>query len=585
MAQDPVLMLQRGISMSECGQHAEALAVYDELLEQLPEQVEALNNRGISLIQLRRSVEAIASFDRALAIRPQFPEAWSNRGSALLEVGNAEGALESFRRSLELRPDAFGALLGAGRALSRLGHWQEALARLDQALEVAPGNADVLGQRANVLLMLKRHEESLESFERAFAAAPATAAQLNECGLALVSLKRYEDALIVFARALALQARFPEALNNRGLTLGRLLRHEEALLCFEEALRLFPDYAGALDNRAITLAKLGRFEDSLASGDEALMILPSFAKAHLHQGITLLRMGDYARGLRKYEWRWLEGGPPLWREFPQPLWMGRDDLRGRTILVHSEQGLGDAIQFARYVPLLAARGARVLLAVPKALLPLMKTLKGVESYYAWGDAVPPSDFHCPMLSLPLACGTTLETIPAPVPYLHVDARRAHAARKRLAPRGGKLVGICWRGNPSYLEDRERSMHLEELLPLLQAKGARFVSLQKDLNAHEERLAEECEMLHPGGDFDATAEVVAAVDLVISVDTAWAHLAGAIGKQVWILLAPVPHWVWLNRREDSPWYPSARLFRQSKVGDWGQPVHAIASALRRFAASR
>jgi tetratricopeptide (TPR) repeat protein len=585
MAQDPAQLLQRGVSLSERGQHADALAAYDEVLGLLPDQVEALNNRGISLIQLRRPGEAIASFDRALSIRPQFAEAWGNRGAALLETGNVEVALESFRRSLALRPDAFGSLLGAGRALARLGHWHEALARLDQALGIAPGNVDALGQRAYVLVMLKRHEEALESFGRVFAAAPPTAAQLNEYGLALVSLKRYEDALAAFERAATLQPHFPEALNNRGLTLGRLLRHKEALVCFDEALRLFPDYVGALDNRAITLTKLGRFEEALASGDEALMIQPDFAKAHLHQAMTLLRMGDYARGLRKYEWRWLDGGPPLWREFPQPLWMGRDDLRGKTILVHSEQGLGDAMQFTRYVPLLVARGARVLLAVPRVLLPLMQTLQGVERYYAWGEAVPVSDYHCPLLSLPLAFGTTLETIPGSVPYLRINASHALVARRRLAPRGGRLVGICWRGNPSYLEDRERSMRLEDLLPVLRTKGVRFVSLQKDLTAHEQRLAQECGMLHPGGDFDATAEIVAAVDLVISVDTAWAHLAGAIGKPVWIPLAPVPHWVWLSGREDSPWYPSARLFRQAEVGDWEPTVRKLAGALRGLLARR
>lgn len=585
MAEIPARLLQRGISLSEQGQHADALAVYDDVLRLLPDQAEALNNRGICLIQLGRPGEAVASFDRALSIRPQFPEAWGNRGSALFDAGDAEGALESFRRSLGLRPNAFGSLLGAGRALARLGHWYEALARLDQALEVTPGNADALGQRASVLVMLKRHEEALESFGRAFAVAPPTAAQSNEYGLALISLKRYEEALVAFERAVALQPRFPEALNNRGLTLGRLLRHEEALACFDEALRIFPDYLGALDNRAITYAKLGRFEEALASGDEALMIQPDFAKAHLHQGITLLRMGDFARGLRKYEWRWLDGGPPLWRNFPQPLWMGRDDLRGKTILVHSEQGLGDAMQFTRYVPLLAARGARVLLAVPKILIPIMQSLQGVERYYAWGEAVPPSDFHCPLLSLPLAFDTTLETIPRPVPYLHIDAQRAQAARTHLAPDGGSLVGVCWRGNPSYLEDRERSMRLEDLLPVLQTKGVRFVSLQKELPVHEQQLAQESGMLHPGGDFDATAEILAAVDLVISVDTSWAHLAGAIGKPVWILLSPIPHWVWLSGREDSPWYPSARLFRQAKVGDWGPPVREVADVLCGFGAQR
>jgi tetratricopeptide (TPR) repeat protein len=580
MEQEPARLLQQGISLGNNGQHREALAVYDRLLTARPDLVEALNNRGIVLIQLRQFGEAVSSFDRALAINPRLPEAWSNRGSAQMEAGDPDSALESFARAIELRPDAFGALAGSARLRAERGQWLEALALIDRALVIEPSNIEILGRRAHALLMLKRHDEALAAYEIFLGKESMAAGALNDYGTALVASQRFEEALSAFDKAIALQPDFPEALNNRGLTLCRLLKYEEAVTSFERALQIYPDYVGAIDNLGIALAKLGRNDEAIARSDEALMIEPDYAKAHLHQGITRLRMGDYPGGLRLYEWRWIEGGIPLWRQFAQPLWMGRDSLEGKSILIHSEQGLGDAIQFVRYVPLLAKRGARVLLAVPRVLLPLMQSLPGVERFYAWGDAVPPSDFHCPLLSLPLAFETTVNSIPGNVPYLRIDADRPKAVRKELTRRGKKLIGLCWRGNPSYPEDRERSMGLDAMAPLLSVPGASFVSLQKELTDSERRIASSLGLHHLGSDFDDTAEVVAAVDVVISVDTVWAHLAGALGKPVWIFLSPAPHWVWLSKRTDSPWYPSARLFRQRIAGEWKPTVAKVCDELKR-----
>jgi hypothetical protein len=258
--------------------------------------------------------------------------------------------------------------------------------------------------------------------------------------------------------------------------------------------------------------------------------------------------------------------------------MGNEDLQGKTILLHAEQGLGDLIQAFRYVPLVAAKGGAVVLEVPEALKPLVAGLSGVKRVVVCGDPLPLTDFHCPLFSLPLAFGTTIETIPSTIPYLSVDQAVARQWRAKLAAKGKKLVGVCWRGNPNYGKDHERSIRLADFAPLLSVPGIRFVSLHKELTKEEQRLADGLPMVNPGVDFKSTAELIAALDLVISVDTAWTHWTGAIGKPVWVLLHYSPHWVWLTEREDSPWYPTARLFRQPRIGDWKGVIQSVKKEL-------
>jgi hypothetical protein len=289
-------------------------------------------------------------------------------------------------------------------------------------------------------------------------------------------------------------------------------------------------------------------------------------------------MGELRKGFRKYEWRWLDKTNGIARRScPQPLWMGGSDVTGRTIMLYGEQGLGDAIQFVRYAPLVASRGATVLLEVPKALVPLMQGLEGVSRVFGNGEELPVTDFHCPLLSLPLALGTTMETIPASIPYL--SANRAAAARwhSKLTMASGKLVGLCWRGNPAHKGDLDRSIGLEEMSSLMKLPNVRFVSLQKDVNDDDVAKMKGMGIMDISSelnDFADTAAVVSILDLVISVDTSVVHLAGALGKPVWVLLPYVPDWRWLLKREDSPWYPTARLFRQPKARDWKVVVEKI-----------
>jgi tetratricopeptide (TPR) repeat protein len=348
---------------------------------------------------------------------------------------------------------------------------------------------------------------------------------------------------------------------------------------------LRPDLAKALSNRGNTLHELKRFEEALASYDRALMLQPDYAEAHFNEAFCRLLIGDLDRGWKKHEWRWetahQRNGK---RNFAQPQWTGQQDIAGKTILLHAEQGFGDTIQFCRYVPHVVERAGRVILEVPKPLRELMSTLPGVAQIVSKGDPLPDFDIHCPLLSLPLAIGTRLETIPSATPYLRASKSAVMDWNARLGPRSRPRIGLAWSGHPMHKNDHNRSIGLSTLLPRL-GLNATYVSLQKDVRvADTELLKERADILQFGdalGDFSDTAALISNLDLVISVDTSVAHLGGALAKPVWVLLPFVPDWRWLLDREDSPWYPTARLFRQDETRQWDNVIARVQAALHDF----
>jgi tetratricopeptide (TPR) repeat protein len=345
-----------------------------------------------------------------------------------------------------------------------------------------------------------------------------------------------------------------------------------------------PDYAEALVNRGVTLQGLTQFDAALASYDQTIALRPDDADAHFFRGLSRLVTGDFARGWIDYQWRRKAPSARLTaRDFPQPLWLGEDDIAGKTILLHSEQGFGDSIQFCRYVPLVAARGARVIVEVEEPLCELMAGLAGTAQIIAKGDPLPDFDIQCPLPSLPLAFKTGIKTIPSSVPYLRARRQALERWGALLGTHRSPRIGLAWAGNAKHVRDRERSMALRDLLPLLEI-DARFVSLQKDLRTGDAEILKRCNVCQVGqqfGDFSDTAALISQLDLVISVDTSVAHLAGALGKPVWILLTHAPDWRWLLDRDDSPWYPSARLFRQRETREWGSLTMRVREALLEF----
>ena len=430
---------------------------------------------------------------------------------------------------------------------------------------------------------MQRHEEALASFRRAIALRPDFAEAHNSLGGALNDLGRHREAIESCEQALALRPHFAEAYGNLGLILTALNRHDEAIASCRKALSINPDLAEAHCNLGCALNDLGHQKEAIASYEQARALDPELAEAHWNLALALLATGDFARGWQEHEWRWRANviGPE--QNFRQPLWLGVEDLTGKTILLHNEQGLGDALQFVRYAPQVRQRGARVVLRVQRPLLSLMAGLAGVDLVIAEGDALPEFDFHCPLLSLPLAFGTHLQNIPAGIPYLHPAADRLAKWQSILGERTAPRIGLAWSGNPAHKNDRNRSIALKQLLPLLSVPGVRFVSLQRDLREDDAAVLGNLPALVSIGaqldDFADTAAAISLLDLVITVDTAVAHLAGALGKPVWVLLPFAPDWRWLLKREDSPWYPTARLFRQQQINDWDEAVSAVAIAMQ------
>src|SRR5262249_21683894 len=390
-------------------------------------------------------------------------------------------------------------------------------------------------------------------------------------------LKRLEEAVASYELALALRPDYPEALVHRGIPLHKLKRLEEAVASFALAVALPMYYPEALVHRGIALHELKRFEEALASFDRALTLRPDFPEAHFCDALCRLLMGDFARGWAKFQCR-------RKRNLAQPEWLGSCEIGGKAILLHAEESLGDTIQFCRYVPLVAERAARVILEVQAPLHSLMSTLPVAAQIVSRGDPLPEFDVHCSLHGLPLAFGTRVETIPAATPYLRATSQAMMNWNARLGPRDRPRIGLAWSGNPENNIDHKRSMTLSSLLSLLDI-NATFVSLQKDVRADDAAVLTARSDLHYFDDelkdFSDTAALISNLDLVISVDTSVVHLAGALAKPVWVMLPFIPDWRWLLDRDDSPWYPTARLFRQDNSRGWDSVIQCVHAALHDF----
>jgi tetratricopeptide (TPR) repeat protein len=547
--------LNRAISAYQSGQLVEAEQLCQQIVAARQDVFDALHLLALVQTLQGKRETAVASFDRALKVRPHYAEALSNRGLTLHELKRFDEALASFDDALKTQPNHAEALFNRGLTLHELKRFEEALASFDGALKVRPNYIEALSSRGNVLRELKRYGEALASFDRALKVRPDYAA----------------------------------AFSNLGVTLHEMNRLELALASYDRALRLRPDYAVALTNRGITLLELKRFEEALASFDNALKARPDFAEARCSRALCRMLIGDFDRGWKENEWRWeTEHLRKEDRNFEQPLWLGSNEIAGKTILLHGEQGFGDVIQFCRYVPLVAERAARVILEVPNSLHELMETLTGSAQIVSRGEPLPQFDMHCPLLSLPLAFGTRLESIPCAKPYLRATPSALRSWSARLGPRKRFSVGLVWSGRPDHRNDHNRSLKLSTLLPLLDC-DASFISLQREVRLDDTAaLKDRTDLLHFGGElnsFSDTAAIISNLDLVISVDTSVAHLAGALGKSVWILLPYVPDWRWQLDREDSPWYPTARLFRQNHTRAWDDVITRVHDALHHFAPPR
>lgn len=544
---DIMQSVKQAAALLQSGRQREAEKICARALKAAPDCFDALNLLGIVKAQLGRMGEAQRLFAAAARINPRLPSVWVNLGQAL-------------------------------HALKR---GDEALASLEQARALAPADAGVLYQHACVLMSLGRTEQALAEFRQLLASAPQHAQARLNCAIAQAALGYPEQALGDFDAALAMMPGHAGAHHNRALALYELARYGDALEAHQRALALAPDYAASWYGRGRALAALSRHDEALASYAKARGTGKDDADLQFSEAIALLSIGDYRRGFEKYESRWRRTGMPAPTGRGRPLWRGEYPLAQRTVLLHAEQGLGDTIQLARYVPLLAASGARIVLEVQSELTALMASLDGGATVIARGAAPPPFDVHCPLGSLPLALRTDVHNVPAPIPYLSAGtaARASWSARLGALPR--PRIALAWSGNPAHVNDRNRSLAFAALAPLLSAPAS-LLSIQRELRqADADMLAREPRVTHLGDQlhsFADTAAIVADADLVISADTAVAHLAGAMGKPLWLLLPFTSDWRWTRDGDKSPWYPAARLFRQRTLGDWAGVVDRLAEEL-------
>jgi tetratricopeptide (TPR) repeat protein len=561
LAQQLDHMLRQAVALQQNGALAEAQELYREILELKPRHFDALQLLGALALQSGRIEEGVDLLARALAVNPKQAAVHSN----------------------------------LAYALNALHRFDQALASANRALALQPQFPDALNNRGNAQAGLDRPLDALASFDRAIALAPDFAQAWNNRACVLRDLGRPADALASCDRALALQPGYAEAWSNRGNALSDMNEPHEAERSYQCALELAPGFVDAWNNLGLTQIDQGQHEQALASYRRALALNPEAAETHWNEALCLLQLGQLEAGWRKYEWRWERSRIKASRRvIAQPLWLGDFSLAGKTILLHAEQGLGDTLQFCRYAAMVSKLGAKVILEVQPELRRLMSTLDGADQIVEAGEPLPPFDCQCPLLSLPLALGTSPGSIPSSTPYLSAEpaAARAWGERIEADARGRLKVGLVWAGGnrPHVAElrknDARRSLTFARFAPLLDVPNVQFFSLQKG-PAAQQLTAGECTahvVDHTGElrDFADTAALVANLDLVISVDTSTAHLAGALNRPVWILNRFDTCWRWMLERNDTPWYPRARLFRQPSLGDWDSVMETVRAALAEHA---
>ena len=604
--------LQEGLARQRAGDLAGAEAIYGAILKRRPRESMAKTLLGLTLCQgerfedgvklLRdairiddrafshfslgealaskgRLTEAVPAFRRSIHLQPDILAAYTGLGRALITLGDYAGAAQPLRAALKFAPQEAEPYFCTALLLHRLGRHSDAAVQLQVAVELAPGRADAWLLLGDTLHAAHDDEPAIIAYQRAIAITPELADAYSHMSNALYDASLFEKAADAASHAIELQPGFAEAYSNLGNALQALLRFAEAEAAYRQALALRPDSAAFHSNLGVVLTAQNRLAEALEAQRKALSLDPDFLDANYNHAITLLLDGQYRPGWQYYEHRWrLSWSKP--RPLQRPRWAG-EELLGRTILLHAEQGLGDTLMMARFAPLVAARGGRVLLEVQAPLVRLLGCLPGVSQVLSLGADLPSFDVHCPLFSLPLLFDTTLDTVPS-APYLSADP----ALAPQPSSRSGLRIGLVWAGAERIGRhvNQERSITLDQLAPIAAMSGVTCFSLQKDPDpgsAHHAARLGIVNLMDGVEDFADTAARVAQLDLVISVDTSTAHLAAAMGKPVWLLSRYNGCWRWLSGRSDSPWYPSLRVYRQRQPSDWAPVVAQIAADLTKL----
>lgn len=621
----PAEILNQAFRHHQAGNLPQAEQCYRRLLDQNPRHVDALHMLGLVGLQTGRLDMARELIGKAVQLKPDFAEAHSNLGNVLQQSGQLEQAIASWRRALRFKPQIAEVHCNLGLALLEQKHLDEAEASLRQALRLRPDYPDAHSNLGNVLKERGKPAEAIACYQQALRIRPDFAQAYVNLGVVLHEQGQPEEAVACYQQALRCDPHHREVAGNLGLALKDLGRLDEALANLQRAVQLAPANPDAHVNLGVVLQQLGRLAEAAGCYQQALRVKPDDAKAHYNLGMTLLHLGHWQQGWAEYEWRWQTEGfnPP---EFPHPLWDG-SPLAGRTLLLITEQGLGDTLQFIRFAPLakslpenrlglvpFAVPGAqkvpdalsagdsrpgseqlcgKVLVNCQGALVRLLAGCAGIDRLIPQGQPLPPFDVYAPLMSLPRLLGISLAAVSTGASYLSADLQLIESWRQRLPGPETFKVGIAWQGNPTYREDRRRSFPLLRFAPLAALAGVQLFSLQKGHGIEQVQAAADRVSVtvlgenldEAAGTFMDTAAIMKNLDLVVTSDTSIAHLAGGLGVPVWVAIPFACDWRWLEEREDCPWYPTMRLFRQPAPGNWEAVFERMAATLRQVLTHR
>ncbi|MGD0958964.1 MAG: tetratricopeptide repeat protein [Methylomonas sp.] len=616
--QDEQRLLQQALEQHRNRNFADANSVYQQLLCKFPNDTFLLNNLGVLETQRGNPESAFNYFSRILTINPNLPDVYSSIAYCMLQWRRFSEALTFINKAISLQPHCVESHFLRGVVFMKLFDWEKAVICLTKVLSLKSDHFLAWHNRGLALRELRQFQASITSFKQALAINPDYAGTHFHCAISLMSLSDHRQALAYLDRAIQLKPDYADAYVNRGTCHFEMQEFIAALACYDKAISLNPNFAEAYLNRGGALKFLNQNEAYLRNCDKALAIKPDFAEAYVHKGVALmnrhsfdqaavcfdqaislkpdlakayinksqylLMRGEYVEGWKLYEWRWRDPSRPPGRKFKQQCWLGEQKINDKVLLIHPEQGLGDFIQCCRYLPLLEKLAYKIIVEVPSPLVSIISTLTGNFIIVEQGDPLPDFDIHCPIMSLPLAFNTTVATIPASVPYLYANADKRRIWRERLGNKTKPKIGLVWQGSTINPNDYSRSIPLELWEPILQLP-LEFYSLQKEVHQkdietlrHFRQIVTFFEELN---DFSDTAALIAEMDLVISVDTAVAHLAGALAKPVWILLPFTPDFRWGLDSSISPWYPTATMLRQSASGDWPRVMAQLVDRLEKL----
>lgn len=541
--------LSKALELHQTGKILKAIAIYEKILSSAPEHCYALYLVGTGYYQVGKLNNAIQKLNSAIKICPNYAEAYANRGIVFAGLNQYEQALDSYEQALKINPNLTEALINRGNVLKTLGKFDDAISSYNMAIELNPNAAYAYSNKGNVL----------------------------------IELNRLEDALSEYDNAIRVNPKYAEAFSNKGNALKDLNRLEEALDSYDQALRFNPNLTEAYINRGTVLKDLNLLTDALQSYDKAIRITPNSAIAHLNKAYALILLGNYQTGWALFEWRRLkEDTKSKYRDYPNPLYPDTECQDGSQLFIYPEQGLGDTIQFCRYVKQLAKLGFNVTFEVQPSLHSLISSLDPRINLISTGDSIPNFDYQTPLMSLPWIFNTTVDTIPAEPAYLSISNLKQQEWSERLGQKTKKRIGIVWSGSKTHKNDHNRSIQLADLIPIF-TPDVEWHSLQKEYRDYDLELLDVHTEIHQHqqhlNDFTDTGALINEMDLIISVDTSVAHLAGALGKTLWLLLPFMPDYRWMLDREDSPWYPTAKLYRQDESRNWKCVIERVYSNIK------